>query len=264
MKNKYCVSHRVNIIKYLKYQIKRLCANLFSYQVKPINATIQTCFIVGCGHTGTTLMAAVLGKFKETLVLGRETGSFLPHYGIEGSKAIVEEWLYFSGILNKNIFIEKTPKHVHVTCRIEKIIPDSKFIVMVRNPLDTCASLYKRFNDLEFCIERYNMDHEASFNLSQKDNVLVIRYEDFTKDPGEIMQNICSFLNINYDEEVLIPSKTIYSDSTENGVVSMRKVQVEQEIKQNNGQYKKIFNDIQIAQILQKTAAVARKFKYNN
>uniref|UniRef100_UPI0024690DBE sulfotransferase family protein n=1 Tax=Chromohalobacter sp. 48-RD10 TaxID=2994063 RepID=UPI0024690DBE len=153
--------HRVTIGKWFRKRYKTLVHGLGDRWVAPISTDLSTCFVVGCGHSGTTLVAAKLGRHGDAHLIGRETHGYAPACGLRASRRSTQEWLSTLRANNKKLLIEKTPKHVHVIPRVRRVLPEARFLAMVRNPLDNCFSLYQRYGDLGFAIDRWNMDNAA-------------------------------------------------------------------------------------------------------
>src|SRR5690625_2820607 len=160
MHYRYAVNHHVSMRNYLRILAKSIAHNITAPLVSPLNGKTKFCFVAGCGHSGTTLLASRLANHPEAFLIARETGAFFPDIGLYGSKLLVREWAFMAKYLSKQWVIEKTPKHLHCARRIKRVVPDAKVVVTVRNPLDNIASLFKRFGDLKYCIERWCLDNQ--------------------------------------------------------------------------------------------------------
>lgn len=264
---KYFARHRIGLRQYLALAIKGTMQNISSPWVRPIDADIGSCFVMGCGHSGTTLMAAKLGLSDECFLVGRETGNFLPGRGLYTSKAVAEEWVYFATYFGKRFIIEKTPKHVHIPGRIKKVFPGAKFVVMVRNPLDTCASLNKRFwkRDFSLPIERWNMDNGAALEVIKRypEDTIVVYYENFTQAPEKELHRVFGFLGVAWDEKVTMEGKSAYNIVLKKGNMTRRAEQTAREIKPNNGKWREFFNSDQEETVFKKTRDVALRLGYD-
>src|SRR5699024_6244273 len=118
---------------------------------------------------------------------------------------------YFASVEKKDIIVEKTPKHIHSIKRIKKLLPNSSIIVVVRNPLDTIASLYQRFSDLGVAVNRWVVDNSAALKWNQKDGVLLIKYEDLTAHPAKCLEYVASFGGMDWDSEILQSGQSGYA-----------------------------------------------------
>lgn len=150
-------------------------------------------FICGCGHSGTTLLLALLLEHSQCHGLKFESRAFfnLKEESIEGyyRKYYQENYIYF---------VEKTPTHVYKINAIKRQFPLSKIIICYRNPLDTIASLKLRGFSLDYCISRYINDN---LEWLGKENIelIKIRYEDLVKNPMKTINDLCLHLNLVYE-----------------------------------------------------------------
>lgn len=158
-------------------------------------------FICGCGHSGTSILAAILAAHPDLYVLPRETGAFLG--GETAARA------NFASIVNEHvasgrrILVEKTPRHVRRIDFIRKVVPGAKFILPVRDGRDVATSIEQRTGDLTEGQDRWVQDN---FLVSQETNspdCFVYRYEDFIEDPSSIVRHICEFIGVEFTPELL-------------------------------------------------------------
>jgi hypothetical protein len=88
-------------------------------------------FIVGCGHSGTTLLVKILGMHSRIHAIPRETNFAY------GKPAYVwrrmAEFARETRAAGKDRWIEKTPKHVHRIPLLLSLHPDARVVVLVRD-----------------------------------------------------------------------------------------------------------------------------------
>ena len=70
--------------------------------------------ISGCGHSGTTLTATVLGAHKNLLLIPIETRMFLDE------SYDINNFIFNNYSNKKTMIIEKTPNHIYVLDKIKK------------------------------------------------------------------------------------------------------------------------------------------------
>ncbi len=114
---------------------------------------------------------------------------------------------------NCTIWIEKTPRHLHYISIIERLVPDAKFIHIVRNGEDVVASLYETTHkypkdwrgakSIQWCVERWNSDISISERYLSGRNHSVIRYRDILDKSEVTVRSLCAFLDIEYSEKML-------------------------------------------------------------
>lgn len=153
---------------------------------------------------------------------------------------IVQECQAFARQEGRSVILEKTPEHVHTAGRIRRLLPESRIIVVVRNPLDICAPLYSRFHDLDLAIERWLMDSKAALAVMQQESTLLVRHESLTRRPAETLSEARSFL----------------------GNMAIRHAQVSQPIRDDNGKWVDVLDPRQAAQVRDRTAGVAARLGY--
>ncbi len=262
---KYTVNP-VSISKLIDRGFKAFSNNLSYYSVKDLQVDRHLGFIAGCGHSGTTLLTAKLSNHPAVFTVGRESNNFSPLRNLYFSREIVREWCFTAEQYGKSHVIEKTPKHVHVLNRILRIAPEAKIILMIRNPLDTCSSLYKRFNSVSTAVKRWNLDNQAVLSNIEKysNSVLVIRYEDLTECPEKSMEKIVQFLDLPWDEIILSAGETVFDKtSLRSKTMQLRRDQVQTAIRSNTGNYRENLSPDQSELVLKKTGAVARSLGYD-
>lgn len=257
------VEHKSTLIDYSKYLFKVFYYALPSIKFTPTEYKSSFYFIVGCGHSGTTLLASKLSNHPDILGIGRETGVMqVGNNSLYSIRSILNEWDYFAEYENKKAVLEKTPKHVYSYQRIQRVAPNSKVIVMIRNPLDTIASLYKRFGDVEFSIDRWIYDNEEALKLKNKDNVLFVKYEDFTRSPESEINRILDFLELNHSSDVLGLTESVFNRTMQEGNMKLRQEQVNKPIKPNEGGWVKVFSEDEAKKIIDRVKPLAARLDY--
>ena len=123
---------------------------------------------------------------------------------------------------SKKYWVEKTPHNEIYTSRLSGHFPQAKFIHILRDPLDTIASLkiLSRIRHWETTPWQHANSMKRLFNAAMRnqktlgeDKYHIIAYEDLVSDPHKTLMGICYFLDIPFDENLLVP--------TENGRLAM-------------------------------------------
>lgn len=193
-------------------------------------------FIVGCGHSGTTLLATILSRHSDFFTIGYESEIFYPHYSLKCSREILKSWDKLASQHSKKFILEKTPKHVLCVSKILKINPDSKIIFVIRNGLDNILSLKKRFNNINFAIDRWVSDNKPITRHYQSERAFKIKYEDLTQNTELTLRDICHFLDIKYEKHMLNSNISPYGKNSE--ILSIRQKQTTMPIYQNSDKWK--------------------------
>lgn len=114
-------------------------------------------------------------------------------------------------------FLDKTPRYYLIVEELMRVFPDAKFILLTRNPMAVLASISRTFCKGRFAWFDYWVDwllgHErmakAIESGGDRDNVLVVRYEELIKDPSGEMARISSWLGISFMEDMISKYKTV-------------------------------------------------------
>ena len=143
------------------------------------------------------------------------TSEFLSHdtdflYKQEFRKFILNLYNNFN-ISEKKYFLDKSPRYYHIIMNLLDYFPDSKFIILLRNPLAVLSSLLKyHYNDnLKNGLSTYSChDLFNSLNIfntlwldkNHYDNVLFTKYEDLMENSRGALNSIFNFLSLNPSE----------------------------------------------------------------
>ncbi|WP_103974298.1 sulfotransferase family protein [Methylovulum psychrotolerans] len=204
-------------------------------------------FIIGCVRSGTTLLRDVLRKHpglispeethffrwsepfgtpQSTKLLSSTTNSVLKkHREMDG---ITEE--QFKEILNKSVsrsdleikymqqymlnnkfggkrWFDKTPQNVYGAAMIAADFPGSKFVHIVRNPIDVVSSLrigkVVKIDNLVGACNYWNEAAAIIFMLKKAygHRVYEVKYEDFTSNFLPELEKMLTYLGENFDAE---------------------------------------------------------------
>jgi len=174
----------------------------------PLARALRTkCFICGCGHSGTSIMARVLASHPQTHVPRRETAAFLREKfvptvrpdALDGARQLLQDAVA-SG---RPVLVEKTPSHIHSLALIRTLLPGARFILPVRDGRDVAASIALRTGDAPLGIRRW-VDETARVQAAAAcPDVLVYRYEDFVTDAEATVRRVCEFLGLAYTSALL-------------------------------------------------------------
>ena len=211
-------------------------------------------FIVGCGHSGTTILNKILGTHKNIYSISQETGFFAQHKQKDKDKDIIKnlESLDKRVEFNKKWICEKTPGHVYGINRIFKLIKDPKIIVIIRDGRDVIASLNKRYDNFDKSVNRWIEDNNTWLNNQYKDSFHLLKYEDLVKEPQIELKKICDFLPEEYDNNMLNYKKEKVELSIPDGIIeeinhtSLRNYQVNQDLYDGTKRYLKDLTELQM------------------
>jgi len=227
--------------------------------------------ISGCGHSGTTLTATVLGAHKNLLLIPTETRMFLDE------SYDINNFIFNNYSDKETMVIEKTPNHLYVLDKIKKEYPDTKFILNIRDPRDIVSSLYSRFEDWNKSIDRLKKDFEyvKKFYLFGH----LVKYEDIVNNFEDTFIDICKYIKIDFDENMLEYYKyapnwygvenpkdsdgkdKVYKNNISNHEIR-RSWQVKQPLFDGTGRWKKELSSSQIDDVVKNIGEMANFFGY--
>ncbi|MES2515229.1 MAG: sulfotransferase [Bacteroidota bacterium] len=150
------------------------------------------------------------GKKENIIDLLKEHRSILT-----GENAI--KLAYFAFFPNKdksrvNAIVDKELKFHHFLNEVSGFYPQSKFIVLSRDPRDNVLVKIKRAIKKKkkpstlFLAKTWNYEYamlNKKLSRINKDRYMLVKYEDLVKKPEEVLKKITTFLNIPYNEIML-------------------------------------------------------------
>jgi hypothetical protein len=113
----------------------------------------------------------------------------------------------------RDIWLEKTPRHVLHASRIRRMVPASIFIHLVRRGPDVVASIVDRARrhperfrgqeDPAYGVRQWNRSIRATAVAMEDPGHMVFRYERLASHPRETLRAVCARLGIEFQEEML-------------------------------------------------------------
>lgn len=223
-------------------------------------------FIVGCGHSGTTLLLRIVGShpnihplLDESAVFIKERTYLLRDFDMEAYAAGKKRWL------------EKTPLHIQYIDSIFKYRPHAQVLIIVRDGRDVAASIKARRGTVESAIRRWVRDNEAGEKWDQDPRVMRCRYEDLITDFDVQVRSITNFLGEEYDDSMSAyhqklkhaaqPDRKPDSETGENHL-QHRLWQVSQPIFDGRGRWVDQLNPTEMEHIVEKAGTMLQRYGY--
>ncbi len=108
---------------------------------------------------------------------------------------------------------DKSPNYYDCMNRLAREFPGSRFVVVWRNPADTCRSILRAAASGSSYFRKKGMTHRALIGYHrfrmEYDKLVAhgvpvhsVDYERLTKDPAAVMAGVCDFLGIPFDPRV--------------------------------------------------------------
>ena len=105
-------------------------------------------------------------------------------------------------------FAQKGTAYIFHGREILDSIPNARFIYLLRNPYDVCASKKRRRPERERIVGwvlswNKGIRLVEAMKRAEPDRTLLIRYEDLVQDPKPAIEEICRFVGVPFEEEML-------------------------------------------------------------
>lgn len=154
-------------------------------------------FIVGCGHSGTTLLLKILGAHSRIHAIHFES-----KLAYRRDEAIALSQVFGKMCINagKYRWVEKTPKHIRHIGYLLDTFPQAKIIVMIRDGRDVAYSLKRRGGTFKAAVKRWVNDNGDAMPFLEKENVYTCRYEDIVEDFSGTISELMVFLGETYEK----------------------------------------------------------------
>jgi hypothetical protein len=137
---------------------------------------------------------------------------------------LIRSFFYFAGqARGVTRLVEKSPVHGRFLPEIMATFPQAKGIFICRHPVDAYSSYRRRLQAVQaldttskpsvnwlslepeqFC-KLWRTDAEIALraSYSNPDNILLVRYEDFTSEPEQFFRRVCSFIDEPYEADCI-------------------------------------------------------------
>lgn len=192
-------------IKKVPYAVKKYGLSRFIYNAWSI--AVSDVVVVSFQKCGKTWLRVMLSRILQE------------QYKIKDIKLDLQEMSIFTKAPNILISHAGSTKDNN-TIDFTKVFKNKKVIFLVRDPRDIVVSLYhgSRTRDMVYSgdsISKFIRDPNCGFpkimhfmnvwakNLQQRDNFIIVRYEDMKKDSAHELQRICNFVGIAAKEPLL-------------------------------------------------------------
>jgi len=110
---------------------------------------------------------------------------------------------------NKLYFLDKCPGYAGLASDLIQTFPDGKFIFLWRNPLAIADSWLRASENGRWRIERFayelytELPHLLDASLMSEGRSVSIRYEDLVSSPQRILETICQYLGISFQDKMV-------------------------------------------------------------
>ena len=248
MRNDFHYKQRSPFSSRLRRETVRLEHAVYMALRRKLEFELRPIFIVGCGNTGTTLLASRLGNHPSIGLIPEETGMFLR--SVSHSKSRYDRW--FSSQFNgcNTCFLEKTPKHVQRLGFISSSVRDARVIVSTR------AACF------DIAMERWRADNIEFLKHAKRRNIKQIKFEEFTRDPERVLREVCDFCDLPWDSALLENGVSSYENNKTPGNLEIRKEQLKNDIKPPTSKWRQVLSPAEIEKVNTRCRMISRRLGY--
>lgn len=233
---------------------------------------IRPIFLVGCGHSGTSLLARLIGAHSRIYAIPGET-----NIAINRNAPVLQDGMRrFQELALANgceRWVEKTPRQINCIDFLVECSMNCQIIAILRDPRDVVFSLKKRNGDLGRSIKRWAQDNTALLPFLSHPQCHILRYEDLIENPVDEMTKAMSFLGEVFEESQLsFHEKKVQwyaktdekplSDIGEANHNQNRNWQINQPLFDGRGKWKTGLTSVELEEIKTSLAALASRINY--
>jgi hypothetical protein len=157
-------------------------------------------FVMGCGHSGTTLVRELVGAHSRILMTPDEVKLFrLP---VVEREPVIEAWDRECLDHGFERWLNKMAAYVYDIRTILDRFPEAQLLFVLRDGRDVALSLRKRW-DFARGVARWVQDNRVAQPFLNLPNTKVVRYEAIVHTTRETLTAVFEFLGLAYEEGVL-------------------------------------------------------------
>jgi hypothetical protein len=165
-------------------------------------------FIVGCGHSGTSLLLAVLGMHSNIYAVPNESGlAFCPSSGepavTEQAKKMMRRFDEKTIEAKKLRWVEKTPSHIKCIPQLLELCPDARILLIIRDGRDVACSMQDRTGDLNEGILRWVTENRIGETFWNHPQVHHFKYEDLVANFQDTVTKVVRFVGEEFEQQLL-------------------------------------------------------------
>ncbi|MCP9928272.1 sulfotransferase [Cyanobium sp. CH-040] len=235
----------------------------------PLRGSVHVC---GCGHSGTSILTRLVGAHSRIHAIPGESGvAKKERYG--RYREALERFWRDSEAAGADLWVEKTPKHVRHLGFILDAAPSSRILLICRNPLDTVASLKRRYGRLGKSLRRWKHDNARVLRWREHPQTLLVRYEDLVRSPQACLEPVMGFLGLSfeagqlgYHEQPVSWYGSAPAQEPAAGAIGHpqnRNRQINQPLFDGTGSYSQHLNAQEISQVRRSCRRLAEALGYN-
>lgn len=234
------------------------------------NSIEQFLLIVQASHTWQDFDISV-EQFKQRLMMAMPNTFDL-------STAVVAFYQYYAQLQGKVRFGDKSPPYVQHMPSIQALLPQAKFIHLIRDGRDVALSYQNKWfgpgDDIEkaavFWRDRIVNARKAE-SVLHKQSYIEVHYESLVLQPEQTLRKICHFIELDYHTDMMIYHQNSAKKLAQLKDNALASAEQRQFIHQNTqrppdasqiGKWRSVFNEDQKRRFMQHTHELMRELGY--
>lgn len=168
--------------------------------VRGTNAVEPPLFVMGCGHSGTTVLKELLGAQSRIFKTPDDVKLF--RLGEAEREEVIARWDAEARAMGCRRWLDKMAAYVHDIDAILARFPHAILFVVVRDGRDVAVSLRKRYGDFARGVQRWLDDNRAALRFASHPAVTFVRYEELVRAPRPTLRRLFARMGEEYEEEI--------------------------------------------------------------
>ncbi len=181
-----------------KYRTATQMRYLVNRYLKGYRAEKPPIFIVGPGHSGTSLLLAILGAHSNIFAIPFESGFAFEPEPVQ--RTLLHRFRKMTIAHGKSRWVEKTPRHIRKIDELIKLFPDARIVIIIRDGRDVvCSYKARRGTSIDKHVNHWVIAAEYARDYGHHPQVHVLRYEDLIVDFSGTTRKLMAFLGEIYE-----------------------------------------------------------------
>lgn len=160
-------------------------------------------FVGGAGHSGTSLITAMLGAHPKIYSIPIETYAFRRDLPENEIRRKLETLARACDKPDVSYICEKSPSHIRKCSQIAAVYPTAKFVLIIRDPRDVVASFRRRGVSLDGAIRNWSLAYKSLLRARMHQDVCSLHFESLVERPENELSRVCAYLGLDYHPSML-------------------------------------------------------------
>ncbi|MBI2810502.1 MAG: sulfotransferase [Candidatus Melainabacteria bacterium] len=175
-----------------------------SFWIRPSlrNKLLSPIFVLGSGHSGTSIMLKILSNHSQIYAVEGESDCFIWN-GLVSKLRCFSSWNNLTLNAGASRWAEKTPKHLWYINDVFNYFPNAKVIIMLRDGRDVALSQAATWGNFEKSAQRWVTECAVVQQHLSHANVALVKYEDLVTNSTDTLKRVFEFIGEEFEPEVV-------------------------------------------------------------